>query len=243
MAKVMVPVQPRIYNHNPRGSATAVVTMKGNNPFERALAGPEGLVQVRAGIMPGMGYWGLGDSQNTPSNPEFFTLDPGGENPAAPSFVPADLTAFAVPTDTGSNPIQTPATMSPLTAQSAYPQPAPSATPVFQSTFTPQSAPNASGVPHAGGAAAVAPASNNSFWAGLTSSILSAGATITAPIVANQLAKNKSAAAAANAVKPFLPGTNVPAPKKTSMTTYLVLGGIGVAAIVAIAMIMRKKSA
>jgi hypothetical protein len=63
MARVMVPQMPRRYNHNPRGgSATAVVTMRAQNPFETQLAGPEGLRRVRGMRLAGMGYWGMGDS-------------------------------------------------------------------------------------------------------------------------------------------------------------------------------------
>jgi hypothetical protein len=256
MARVMVPQQRRTYNHNPRGSATAVVTMKGNNPFERALAGPEGLVRVQRGILPGMGYWGLGDDENTPSNPELFTLDPGGSAPAAvpslTSFVPADLTSFAAPAALPDSATvafpgdaaaiaTTPPTMAPLTAAGTSPQSAPSATPVFQSTIQTQTAPSATGVPHAAAATAVPAASSSSFWAGLTSSILSAGAQVVTPLAANQLAKNKAAAAAGSAIKPFMPGTNVPAPKKSNTTTYVIVGVVGLVAIAGLVYFMKRK--
>lgn len=56
MARVLVPVHDRKYNHNPRGSATATVTMSGRNPFEGT-----GAVLVHKGsALPGMS--GLGDT-------------------------------------------------------------------------------------------------------------------------------------------------------------------------------------
>lgn len=56
MARVLVPVNPRSYNHNPRGSATAVVTMGGRNPFE----GGAPILVHKGSALPGMS--GLGDT-------------------------------------------------------------------------------------------------------------------------------------------------------------------------------------
>lgn len=69
MARVLTPVMQRRYDFNPRGSATATVVMKGNNPFEQR----SHLVnsQLASGALPGMS--GLG---NTPA-------------PAAPAPAPA----------------------------------------------------------------------------------------------------------------------------------------------------------
>jgi len=51
MARVLIPVMPRRYNHNPVGSSTATVMMKANNPFEA----PVRQVSRRSGSLPGMG--------------------------------------------------------------------------------------------------------------------------------------------------------------------------------------------
>ena len=51
MARVLIPVMPRRYNHNPVGSSTATVIMKANNPFEA----PVRQVSRRSGSLPGMG--------------------------------------------------------------------------------------------------------------------------------------------------------------------------------------------
>lgn len=64
MARVLIPQNPRRYNFNPKGSSTAVVTMKGHNPFERR-PGPEGLApmtrRVRGSLAGVAGMSGLGD--------------------------------------------------------------------------------------------------------------------------------------------------------------------------------------
>ena len=59
MARVLIPTYPRRYNHNPKGSATAVVTMKGANPFERT-GSREALRPILRAPRPG-GLSGLGD--------------------------------------------------------------------------------------------------------------------------------------------------------------------------------------
>lgn len=81
MATVMTPINPRRYNHNPRGSATTQVTMAAHNPFEQrtTLVNRSGTVAQLAGIqpsgaLPGMGMFGgshLGD-----------TTDDGSADPA-----------------------------------------------------------------------------------------------------------------------------------------------------------------
>lgn len=59
MARVLIPTMPRSYNHNPRGSSTTVVTMRGSNPFESGVAG---LVRTSRypGQLAGLGGAGLG---------------------------------------------------------------------------------------------------------------------------------------------------------------------------------------
>lgn len=59
MARVLIPVVPRRYNHNPRGSSTVQVQMRGDNPFER----PTMLVNSNRRMLPGMG--GLGTTLDT----------------------------------------------------------------------------------------------------------------------------------------------------------------------------------
>jgi hypothetical protein len=54
MARVLIPVNPRRYNYNPRGSSTAQVTMRSDNPFER----PTQLMNASRGMLPGMGFIG-----------------------------------------------------------------------------------------------------------------------------------------------------------------------------------------
>ncbi len=61
MARVLVPVMPRRYNHNPVGSSTAVVTMRGSNPFESGVAGLK-RVSSYPGQLAGLGAAGLGDA-------------------------------------------------------------------------------------------------------------------------------------------------------------------------------------
>lgn len=58
MARVLIPVMRRTYDHNPRGSATATVMMKGNNPFEQRSLLVNG--KLAGGALPGMS--GLGDA-------------------------------------------------------------------------------------------------------------------------------------------------------------------------------------
>lgn len=64
MAQVLIPQNARRYNHNPRGSATAVVTMKGLNPFE---GGRRAVIEHPGSALPGMsgleGLSGLGEAQ------------------------------------------------------------------------------------------------------------------------------------------------------------------------------------
>lgn len=57
MARVLIPQNSRIYNQNPRGSSTATVLMKGNNPFERPIRMTN--ARLAGGAIPGMS--GLGD--------------------------------------------------------------------------------------------------------------------------------------------------------------------------------------
>jgi hypothetical protein len=54
MARVLIPLNPRRYNYNPRGSSTAQVTMRADNPFER----PTQLMNASRGMLPGMGFIG-----------------------------------------------------------------------------------------------------------------------------------------------------------------------------------------
>lgn len=73
MARVLIPVQARTYNHNPRGSATAHVTMSGRNPFEGG-----GVVVHKGSAIPGMsGLSGLGEDSAgatpTSSSPSWMT--------------------------------------------------------------------------------------------------------------------------------------------------------------------------
>jgi hypothetical protein len=60
MHRVLTPVNPRTYDQNPRGSATATVTMRGRNPF----AGEVPVVLHPGSAIPGMsgmqGLSGLG---------------------------------------------------------------------------------------------------------------------------------------------------------------------------------------
>ena len=49
MARVLIPTHARRYNPNPRGSATATVTMRSDNPFER------GVRAVNGRMLPGLG--------------------------------------------------------------------------------------------------------------------------------------------------------------------------------------------
>lgn len=53
MARVLLPVMPRRYDPNPRGSATKHVTMAGDNPFERRVTAVNG--SARRTMLPGMG--------------------------------------------------------------------------------------------------------------------------------------------------------------------------------------------
>ncbi len=59
MARVLIPVVPRRYNHNPRGSSTAVVTMAGHNPFESGVSGLH-RISSNPGQLAGLGGAGLG---------------------------------------------------------------------------------------------------------------------------------------------------------------------------------------
>ncbi len=63
MARVLMPTMPRSYNHNPRGSSTATVVMKGDNPFERRTIMTNS--RLAGGALPGMS--GLGDAAPAPA--------------------------------------------------------------------------------------------------------------------------------------------------------------------------------
>ncbi len=70
MARVLIPVMPRRYNPNPRGSATTTVTMSGDNPFER----PVNVLNSTRSMLPGMGALGMTDGPSadaslSPSQP------------------------------------------------------------------------------------------------------------------------------------------------------------------------------
>lgn len=54
MARVLIPVMPRSYNYNPKGSATTHVTLAGDNPFERQTV----IVNKSRSYIPGLGALG-----------------------------------------------------------------------------------------------------------------------------------------------------------------------------------------
>lgn len=76
MARVLVPVMPRRYNHNPVGSSTAIVTMRGANPFESGVAGLR-RVSTRPGQLAGLGSAGLGDEAPIMGPPSPAATDSG----------------------------------------------------------------------------------------------------------------------------------------------------------------------
>lgn len=62
MARVLMPVMPRTYNPNPRGSATTTVRMRADMPFER----PSMVVNSNRGMLPGMSGLGADPAPGTP---------------------------------------------------------------------------------------------------------------------------------------------------------------------------------
>jgi len=64
MARVLIPVMPRRYNANPRGSATTTVTMAGDNPFERQV----NVLNSTRSMLPGMGALGITDGPSVPTD-------------------------------------------------------------------------------------------------------------------------------------------------------------------------------
>ncbi len=96
MARVLVPVMPRRYNHNPRGSATAIVTMKGSNPFESGVAGLR-RVSPYPGQLAGLGSAGLGDEMGPPLPPT--------SGPATSGTTPIDWTGMVKAAATAAQPI------------------------------------------------------------------------------------------------------------------------------------------
>lgn len=58
MARVLIPVTPRQYNYNPRGSSTTQVLMRADNPFERSVSVEKSQFQRRGVMLPGMGELG-----------------------------------------------------------------------------------------------------------------------------------------------------------------------------------------
>lgn len=103
MARVMIPVQPRRYNFNPKGSATAVVTMRGHNPFERTTS-REALQPYMLRSRPG-GLAGLGD--DAPGTGAM--LGPPSPTPAATDSgsTPIDWTKIAQLTAAAVQPLAT----------------------------------------------------------------------------------------------------------------------------------------
>lgn len=73
MARVLVPTYAKTYNHNPRGSATATVSLAGRNPFEGGvpvrMKAPTSFLPMGAypDNMPFGGMGGLGDGEATPT--------------------------------------------------------------------------------------------------------------------------------------------------------------------------------
>jgi hypothetical protein len=256
MARVLVPQNPRRYNHNPRGSSTAVVTMKANNPFERALAGPEGLRRVPGAQLPGMGFWGMGDdpaatdpmaafnsafgASATPAAPAapdsspYLMLLPGS-SPQAPAATPAATdwsSAFAVPDMM--QPAITP-DMTPQAPATAMPVATTNAVPMTPASARPLAAPGATAVP-------TAPAGGGFNWGALTQGIVSAASQTTSALIGAKYPKAGAAiAAAAGKGGPVVPNPNLkPASSKT--TEYVIIGGVVLAIGAAIYMIMRKKA-
>jgi hypothetical protein len=87
MARVLIPITPRRYNYNPRGSSTAQVTMRSDNPFER----PTRIVNAPRSMLPGMGFIGEGED--------------GSAAPTAPADTGFDWTKLLTGVATAATPI------------------------------------------------------------------------------------------------------------------------------------------
>lgn len=95
MARVLIPQNARIYNQNPKGSATAVVTMRAENPFE---GGRSSLVRNRANIPTVATLAGVGRSSAMPGMGGVARTSgalPGmGEDAAAPASTGFDFSSL-----------------------------------------------------------------------------------------------------------------------------------------------------
>jgi hypothetical protein len=135
MARVLIPQNIRRYDHNPKGSSTAVVTMKGHNPFERR-PGPEGLAPMMHRVRGGLA--GLGDTavQYGPPPPPAATPAP------APATTGINWGAIAQATATAIQPLAAAEAQRLLQRQTAVPMnyTAPSSLPVgYQPVAAPKS--------------------------------------------------------------------------------------------------------
>lgn len=273
MARVMVPQMPRRYNHNPRGgSATAVVTMRAQNPFETQLAGPEGLRRVRGVRLAGMGYWGMGDDPapipNIPDASDAYsfglpsTTDPSAAfNMLAPAPQPmpsTNLPSYLTPQGQQALAMQTPAAAAATdwSAPSTYgvplttPLPITGGNPPVPTTggasilASPGTSPLATtgSTPVSAPNAATAQPTSGGFPWAALTSGLITGAQGVATPFIAAKYGAKTAAAAAAAGKPGAPGVLLPAKPMSSTTKYLLIGGGLLAVGLVVVLAMRKSS-
>lgn len=124
MARVLIPMNPRRYDHNPKGSSTAVVTMKGNNPFENRNVGRDGMQPMLRRQRGGLA--GLGDDAV-----QYGPPSPPATAPATPASS-INWGAIAQATATAIQPLATAEAQRLLQKQTAIPMSsqAPTALPV-----------------------------------------------------------------------------------------------------------------